>query len=391
VNAFLVHTDEGRGPSTHAIVIGVGEYPHLLGGAGPLSPDHDGMGQLSSPPASARMFCRWLIEELNDPAKPLAGVSLLLSEYGSDSFQHPTTGRHVPVAAATMETVDAALRDWKARGDANPENRLIFFFCGHGIAQGPETSLLPTDYGERPDNSLDAAIDFYRFHLGMNTCAAKEQCFFVDACRASSDTLIEAMGYAGRPIIQPRGRTRRAGGPREAPIYYSTVAGEDAYGRPDEPSPFTDALLRGLKGAGGDDSEGDWRVTSTRLKEAMDDFLRSAEVGEGRVQVPATGELTTFDLHYLARPPEVPVTICCRPAEATADAELSYGTGGRVRERRAPAESDWEITLSVGSYEFAAEFAAGRARLWVAGIQQPRKEILAADPGCSAPADQVVG
>jgi caspase domain-containing protein len=359
VNAFSVHTDEVAGPSTHAIVIGVGAYPHLLGGTGALSPDHDGMGQLSSPPASARMFCRWLIEELNDPAKPLASVRLLLSELAPARFQHPATGRDLPVADATMEHVDTALSDWKARGDTNPENRLIFFFCGHGIAQGPETSLLLADYGQRPDDPLGGAIDFYRFHLGMNTCAAQQQCFFVDACRASSDTLIEAMRYAGRPIIQPRGRTRRAGGPREAPIYYSTVAGEDAYGRQNELSPFTDALLRALNGAGGDDSEGDWRVSSTRLKEAIDYFLRSAEVGEGRVQIPATGELTTFYLHYLDRPPEVPVTICCRPADATADAELSYGTGGRVRERRAPADSDWEVTLSVGSYEFAAEFAGG--------------------------------
>ena len=246
------------------------------------------------------------------------------------------------------------------RGDTDPEHRLIFYFCGHGIAQGPETSLLLADYGQKPDNPLDGALDFYRFQLGMNTCAAQQQVYFVDACRASSDTLIEAMDYAGRPIIQPRGRRRRAGGPREAPIYYSTIAGEDAYGRPDELSPFTDALLRAFNGAGGDDSEGDWRVSSTRLKEAIDYFLKhSADAGQVRVQVPATGELTTFYLHYLDRPPEVPVTICCRPEAAHADAELSYRIGGIAGERRAPADCEWELTLPVGSYEFAAEFPAG--------------------------------
>jgi Caspase domain len=360
VNAFLIHSNKVRGPATHALVIGVGAYPHLLGGTGGLSADHDGMGQLSSPPASARGYCRWLIEAHNDPGKPLASVSLLLSEPNRSVFGHPTTDEELQVAAATMENVEAAVREWKARGDGDPENRLVFFFCGHGIAQGPETSLLLADYGEKPENPLDGALDFYRLHLGMNTCAAQQQIYFVDACRASSDTLIEAMDYAGRPIIQPRGRTRRAGGPREAPIYYSTIAGEDAYGRPDEPSPFTAALLLALNGAGGDDSEGDWRVSSTRLKEAIDYFLkRSADAGQGRVQVPATGELTSFYLHYLERPPEVPVTICCRPDTAHADAELSYSVGGLERERRAPTEGEWEITLPVGSYEFAAEFAAG--------------------------------
>ena len=110
MNAFLVHNDEVDGPSTHALVIGVGAYPHLLRGKGMLSPDHDGMGQLSSPSASARGFCRWLIEAINDPSKPLASVSLLLSEPAPSVFRHPSTGHDHRVAAATMENVEVAVR-----------------------------------------------------------------------------------------------------------------------------------------------------------------------------------------------------------------------------------------------------------------------------------------
>lgn len=47
----IVHLEEDTGlPRTHALVIGVGKYPHLAGGEAPVA-DSDGMRQLSSPPS----------------------------------------------------------------------------------------------------------------------------------------------------------------------------------------------------------------------------------------------------------------------------------------------------------------------------------------------------
>src|SRR5688572_29148314 len=69
--SFLVHDAGVGGPATHALVIGVGAYPHLNGGSGRLSPQHDGMEQLTSPPISARQFASWLMSEFNHPQKPL--------------------------------------------------------------------------------------------------------------------------------------------------------------------------------------------------------------------------------------------------------------------------------------------------------------------------------
>ena len=77
---FLVYENPiPAGPATHAIVIGVGDYPHLNGGAERKTQDHENMGQLTSPPVSARQFASWLIESFHHPAKPLATVSLMLS------------------------------------------------------------------------------------------------------------------------------------------------------------------------------------------------------------------------------------------------------------------------------------------------------------------------
>ena len=41
---------------THALVIGVGDYPHLNGGSNARTEHHDGMEQLTSPPIPARLF-----------------------------------------------------------------------------------------------------------------------------------------------------------------------------------------------------------------------------------------------------------------------------------------------------------------------------------------------
>jgi hypothetical protein len=73
-----VYSRRFNGAATHAIVIGVGHYPHLPGGKGrPKFRAHGGMGQLKSPPESARVIARWLIENYAHPDKPLATVSLL--------------------------------------------------------------------------------------------------------------------------------------------------------------------------------------------------------------------------------------------------------------------------------------------------------------------------
>src|SRR4051794_38186136 len=75
-----VFSTKVKGPATHALVIGVGHYPHLPGGASKKKvANPDGMGQLKSPPESARAVARWLIEEYRSD-RPLSSVALLTSE-----------------------------------------------------------------------------------------------------------------------------------------------------------------------------------------------------------------------------------------------------------------------------------------------------------------------
>lgn len=354
MDPFLVHEQALAGPATHILVIGVGAYPHLLGGAGPLSPDHDGMKQLSSPPVSARNLAETLISKFHHPQRPLASLALLLSEAKPADFVNPVTGTHSQPAPATYDAVAAAIQDWKKRGEQDAGNLLVFYFCGHGIAQGSDMSLLLSDYGSSAA-PLDQALDFRRFRLAMSRNLPSRQVYFVDACRASSDSLIESFGYAGRVPVKA-GQESAA----QTPVFYATLSGEDAFGKPDQNSVFTDALLRGLRGAGADDSEGNWRITTTRLKEAIDYYVQqSFEGGAKRAQVPPTDELTTFDLLHLQDEPEVQVLVTCQPDVHNAQAEFVCEAAGVEKGRRPPAAKLWSLPLPAGSYQFRAVFPAG--------------------------------
>jgi hypothetical protein len=239
---------------------------------------------------------------------------------------------------------------------------MVFFFCGHGIAQGSDAALLMEDYGENNENALDGAVDFRRFHLGMNKCAASQQCYFVDACRASSDMLLENRDYLGRPLIQITRNARRGRPTRQGPVFYASLAGDSAYARPNQPSVFTEALIKSLDGAGSDDEDGDWRVNTNRLLDALDYFMRREfEGGTKQVQIPATGDQSKVQIHRVQNP-TIPVEVWCEPETATASAHLTWLSGASGDSRPSREERKWLIQLHPGDYEFKATFPGNEFR-----------------------------
>lgn len=370
--AGVVHAEAVPGPGTHALVVGVGSYPFLLGGIAPAERS-DGMRQLTSPPVSARAFADWLAAEYHHPAAPLASLALLLSEEEPAPWVNPRTGQPCEPGAATIAAVTAAVTAWKQRGDSSPDNRLILYFCGHGISEGDDMALLASDFNPDDANPLNQALDFSRLRHGLKRCAASQQLFFVDACRASSDVLISQSGalFAGQVPLLPGMRPLEL--PRLLSVpYYATLAGDLSHARPGAVSLFTEALLRGLRGAGSDDPEGDWRVTTIGLQEAIDHFLKQP-VFAGRVagvQVPVVGELPGFDVHELIGLPVVPVYVGCAPPEGNATAEFVCRQDGAERLRRARDAvadagdplAEWAVELEFGEYEFVATLDAGEVR-----------------------------
>lgn len=355
-----VYKKKVNGPATHAIVIGVGHYPHLPGGGKKKFPYAGGMGQLKSPPASARALARWLIEEYKHPAKPLASLSLLLSDSASSAFTYGPPGKEksVQTAPAVISEVEKAVRAWRELGHKSPDHLLLFFFCGHGIARGTDLALLLSDFGAVETDPLAGAIDFRRLKLGMDECAAREQCYFVDACRVGSELLIKADGYAGKPIILPVGAANLSGRVRQAPVFYSTLPGTRAYARTGKPSLYTKALLESLSGAGAGDEDGSWRVRTNRLHDALNFLVRdeSEALQVQQLQIASSDELTSIDLNEIAEP-KVPVVITCNPKDAHGQVALSC-EGAALRIKRKAGADPWRLRLPADSYEFTAKYKA---------------------------------
>lgn len=354
----IVFKKKVTGAATHAIVIGVGHYQHLPGGkATKKYASPGGMGQLKSPPLSAKAIARWLIEEYNHPQKPLASVSLLVSESRDSefTFKKGKTEKTVTVPPATRPEVEKAIRAWHELGNKNPDHLLLFFFCGHGIARVPDLSLLLADFGGVDNAPLDGAFDFRRFRQNMDECAAREQCYFIDACRVGSELLIGNDGFAGNPIIHRTGATNNSGRVRHAPVFYSTLAGAEAYAEPNKPSLYTLALLEAFAGAGADDEDGPWRVGTSDLLKSLDFLVReeSNRLKLPQLQISSSDDLSVIQLNVVDSP-KVPVVVNCHPASANEKATLRC-EGPNLNESRNPQKDPWILRLPIDTYVFHAE------------------------------------
>ena len=318
----LVHQAPIQGNAVHALVIGVGDYPHLAGGSSnDRFEGHENMGQLGGAPISARRFADWLIgpDGYHDPDRPLASVRLLLSG-GDGRYANPATGEEHAVPPATLAEVTTAIDEWSTALNVNEGDLAIFFFSGHGVMVGMEQILLLSDFGDLKARKVrGAAIRFNPFRLGMSHFAAREQCYFLDACRSYTEAFASALGAAGESFLDPAPKfySRFAA----QPVFNATVAGEYAFGRDDEPSLFTGALLQALKGGGTDNrkSPEQWQILPSQLNDAIEFIVRrrAKREGLGRLQIPSAQELVPLSLGRIVGPPLVPVGLGCNPEEAT--------------------------------------------------------------------------
>jgi hypothetical protein len=344
----------GAGDGTHALVAGVGDYPALVGGSGTLFPQHGGMAQLTSASPSAIAFADWLTREYQSASAPLRSLELLISD--SAPVQYTAGGNMQTVERATIGNLRQRVLDWYGRANASDQNRAIFYFCGHGIASGIQCTLLLEDFGTVAGAALSSALDYTRFHLAMDQCRAREQLFLVDACRVSSPTLWFAGGYCGDPVLTP-GRPTTP--PRKPPMFFSALPGTTAYGQANQPSFFTEALIRALHGSGAGKKGNGWSIVPSILYRGLTRLLDRTVAGTGVTQGCTVDQLVDFSIHDLAGAPEVPVTVdCMPPIDLTADRLRATSTGAN-REQQPPVPKPWCVDLPYGQYRFSASSPGG--------------------------------
>jgi len=342
---------------THALVIGVGRYRHLHGGARPAD---DAMarslGQLGSPATSALAVARFLVDEhVTDPEVPLGSVELAVSPAGpvDAASEIEVGGGRVPVEPATFARVRDAVDRWFSRCQRHTGNVAFLYFSGHGVAR-EHVALLLEDFAERPQELFEHAVDLEALHLGMAACRASTH--FVDACRSVPPALLERREVRARALLDGWHR-----GPRpDAPIVYATGHDEKAFGRPGGLTRYADALLRALHGLGARREKGAWRVTTDQVGLAVAEVLRHGNEVPGtpvqHAQVVGSGRGSV--LRVLPGVPGVPFRLGCDPAAATdaASMRLIALRDGRLADHRDGGSGDWLGEVAAGAYDFQVHF-----------------------------------
>lgn len=100
----------------HALLIGVGRYPHLKDGKSKSKfPLAGNIGQLTSPYHSVEAFSNWLRTEMNVPQAPLSSLRVLANS--------PTTGlAKSNFGVPDIKNIRSAVAEWFADCDKNSGN-----------------------------------------------------------------------------------------------------------------------------------------------------------------------------------------------------------------------------------------------------------------------------
>lgn len=344
----------GTGPRTHVFIIGVGRYRHLFGGAAPTQ-GIPALGQLTSPPISARKLAEWLIKgQLAGAPAPLGSVELLLSDSTDQNFSG------TQVADATRQSINAAFAQWKSRCDADPGNVAFFYFCGHGL-QKHVMSLLPEDFAESKDNLWKDTIDFSTTYNGMARCKAGTQLFVIDACRELSQAAIMDQDFGGTALITPRLGEHNL---RTAPMLFGTKVGLQAFGDRNGVSRLTEALIECLDDLGAAEAGANWVIDTQHLGTNVQKLVKhrndDQKIPEQHRQVvvpdgeSANGpqNLRVFPVGSL---PNVIVKLGCIPNSI--EQEVTFFADPEQGPRRAaPGKGSWITKLPAGRYVFGCSF-----------------------------------
>lgn len=368
--------DRGTAPATHLLIVGVGAYRHLTGGAGPLLPDSKGFGalrQLTAPPLSARALARWFLDKHRNPEAPLGSVEMLSSPPQSIAIPG---GGEIAVEPATMSNIESAFNAWYDRCNKLPGDVGILYFCGHGVEKG-NLALLAEDFGANPNRLWANAVDFENTHRGVFDRKAKLQLFIADACRQVPLHVVNSLDFQPAALGNPK---YTGPAPEDAPRLYATGPDELAWGVPNATTLFTEALVRTLDGMGSRRRERgspEWIVTTGAMVEATTKVLERFSTSRRRNGRPLIQQCRSGGegsgktiVHRSMDPPLVPVDVGCRPLVADDQAAFALMSKGVKAYGRPPTPGRWKCEVRAAVYDVVAEFPSGTFRnaqgeIWV--------------------------
>jgi len=341
----LVVDEPGDAPRIHLLVIGVGSYRHLPGGADPMRHDTLGLRQLSGPPLSALAFTEFVVSRLRHPTARIGTVELLLSPAQSWAGRQGPTPIELPNSANVVTAFEA----WYERCEADPDGVALFYFCGHGVQRGTPL-LLAEDFGRSRLSMLENAIDILATFYGMAACPIRTQYFFIDACREIPQQLLGRLNGTPRVLID----REVFGEDRDCGLLFATSGGHRAYGVRGTATRFTEALIKAWEGLGGRQDSNRWVVEFGGLQYAVTALLQRDDPKAPSQRPQSYGLAGNAVLQVCPGPPVVPLRVACRPPGAlqAGDATASLARlGSRDLEPLLRSEEGWLAELPADVYQ----------------------------------------
>ena len=328
----LFDSNRGAAPSTHVLAIGVGRYPHLLGGDQQLADKPFGLKQLSSPPVSVKALLDWFMAPFNTLSSvgftngnaPLGTIHALASAPQPVSIETPNGS--VMLDSATKNNIDDAFAAWLNAVKSNDTNIGVFYFCGHGLMVSNHY-LLAEDFGVNALMPWSKAFDVSSTIRAIEREVNGTLYFFLDACREVSRDLALTVG-ANPMALMETDLTKKV--TRKSSVCISAAGeGELAFAPPGgQASRFSNALIRALSGFSGIKIAGQtaWEVDGETLASATRIILEQEwenPQGQGRLQVCEQQIYGgSIPLLRLSNPPKVTVKINYLPEAMRSQYEL---------------------------------------------------------------------
>lgn len=350
-----IFDDIGHGPQTHALVIGIGGYPYLKDGASARAQnfrEFDRLGQLTTAPRAALAFKDFLLAQKAQLCQPLGSIDLLLTTAPDDPDPE---GNGAQYQGADLRSIKRAYYGWKQVCDQNADNVAIFFFAGHGLEK-VDHYLLAEDFGEFPEDPWSGAFNIDKTREAFHTCRAETQCFFIDACRKVPKS---ALAYDfDVSALEPWNLLAQECANNLT--LKSAAHNEAAYGPVGQPTFFTQALIRALRGGAAIDRGQGWTVHTGGIAPSIETILDQLLPPDKVSQDVDNSSRGSAPLLRLQAPPEVDLRIDLSPTPALAHAQLSC-TNMDTQEvtDRPPTAEPWQHSVQAGYYQLDAAFAGG--------------------------------
>ncbi len=305
-----------EGPVTHALVLGIGHYPH--------KPELN----MASAADSAKYMVDWLLNNAENIIPPLGSIDVLISDPPDTDHRYPWahSGNVENVTAEHLKNAGTRWNDLFAEGS---QNSAFFYACGHGAMMGTDPAVLIEDLNQ------DQFEPWIHLQVGSLARSIKhnknvESAFlFVDACAEKVPAFALADEDEKPAVVcyppSQFGVTARANTIVISAAPDGGLAYEAELPRNDEEPEFngvkigcfTQALVNALKGNSVRERDNKWAVSSSGLQHDLKPLFRFFFTALDEQPFEPSVLYGFNEERWLVRPenPQIPVVVQTNPLE----------------------------------------------------------------------------